>query len=258
MTEVLKVENLFVSYGKNAALSDINLTVEEGEYLGIIGPNGGGKTTLISAILGIIKTDSGKIEVFSENNIKSRHKIGYVPQTASLSRTFPITVEETVKTAFLKKGLHPFKRFDEKENEKCRDLLRLLELEKLSGRNISDISGGEFQRLLIARALASDPKMLLLDEPVSNVDPASREKIYSVLSMLNKQGMTILMVTHDLMAVSSSVKKIACLNRSLVYHGEVKITDEISHAMYGCPVDLIAHGVSHRVLNCHVEEHCHD
>jgi zinc transport system ATP-binding protein len=251
MTEALKIKDLSVSYGSVAALSDVSLTVHEGEYLGIIGPNGGGKTTLISAVTGLLRPDSGTVTIFGEEGKKARGVIGYVPQNSKVSRDFPITVTETVMTAFLKGGAHPFKRFNENYRKKALSYLEMLGLSDLAKRNVSALSGGEFQRLLIARALATEPKLLVLDEPVSNVDPKSREVIYSLLESLNKSGQTILMVTHDLFAISSAVGSIACLNRTLVYHGEPKITDEISHAMYGCPVDLIAHGVSHRVLGGH-------
>lgn len=251
MTEALKITNLTVSYGSYKALSDVSLTVHEGEYLGIIGPNGGGKTTLISAVTGIIKPDSGTIAIFGADGRKARGVIGYVPQNSKVSRDFPITVSETVMTAFLRGGAHPFRRFNSDDKQKALSYLEKLGLTQLADRNVSELSGGEFQRLLIARALATEPKLLVLDEPVSNVDPKSREVIYSLLGSLNKSGQTILMVTHDLFAISSAVGSIACLNRTLVYHGEPKITDEISHAMYGCPVDLIAHGVSHRVLGGH-------
>lgn len=258
MTDAVKVSGLSLSYGENQALSDINLTVRKGEYLGIIGPNGGGKTTLISAILGTHKPDCGKVEILGGSNLKNRRYTGYVPQNSGLSRSFPISVIETVMTAFLKNGFNPLRRFNNADREKALKCLSKLELISLASRNVSELSGGEFQRLLIARALAKDPEILILDEPVSNVDPKSRETIYSLLASLNKEGMTILMVTHDLLAISSAVGSIACLNRTLVYHGVPKITDEISHAMYGCPVDLIAHGVSHRVLDCHGGGHHHD
>lgn len=251
MNTALKITDLSVSYGEVDALEHVSLEVKEGEYLAVIGPNGGGKTTLISSILGTVKKKHGDIRIFGEDWAKNRSLLGYVPQNSNVSRSFPITVSETVMTAFLKKGLHPFKKFTSDDREKALKYLQMLDLAPLSERNVSELSGGEFQRLLIARALASDPKMLVLDEPVSNVDPKSRETIYSLLGKLNKDGLTILMVTHDLFAVSSFVGSIACLNRTLVYHGEPKITDEISHAMYGCPVDLIAHGVSHRVLGGH-------
>lgn len=251
MSTALKITNLSVKYGRLEALKNVSLTVSEGDYLGIIGPNGGGKTTLISAIIGAVSPEEGTVEIFGDKSVRARRLLGYVPQFSGVSRDFPITAREVVATAFLKNGLHPFSSVGKSDIKKAEGYLERLDLTKLAGRSVSDLSGGEFQRLLIARALASEPKMLVLDEPVSNVDPKSREMIYALLEKLNKEGMTVLMVTHDLLAISGAVRSIACLNRTLVYHGEPKITDEISHSMYGCPVDLIAHGVSHRVLGGH-------
>ncbi len=251
MSTALKITGLSVNYGRLEALKNVSLTVDVGDYLGIIGPNGGGKTTLISSIIGSASPSEGTIEIFGDKSPRARRLLGYVPQFSGVSRDFPITAREVVATAFLKSGLHPFSSVGKSDIKKAEGYLEKLGLTELSERSVSDLSGGEFQRLLTARALAAEPKMLVLDEPVSNVDPKSREMIYSLLERLNKDGMTILMVTHDLLAISSAVRSIACLNRTLVYHGEPKITDEISHAMYGCPVDLIAHGVSHRVLGGH-------
>lgn len=129
-------------------------------------------------------------------------------------------------------------------------MLKLLGIESLAGRQISALSGGEFQRMLIARAIAADPQILLLDEPTASVDANSREKIYELLSELNKK-MTILLVTHDLFAISSQVKRLACLNGRLVYHGEPELNEAVVNQLYGCPVELIAHGVPHRVLRDH-------
>lgn len=245
----LEIKNLYVSYGGNLALSNISLKVEQGELLGVIGPNGGGKTTLIKAILGLTPCSSGEIRVFGENVIP-RGIVGYVPQFSAVDKNFPISALEVVMTAFLKGPVHPFFRFNRTHHEKARELLDKVGILSLADRQISQLSGGEFQRLLIARALATDPKLLLLDEPTASVDPASRERIFDLLDQLHK-NITILMVTHDLMAVSSHVTGIACLNRSLVYHGEPELTQETVNKMYGCPVDLIAHGVPHRVLGGH-------
>ena len=166
MTEALKITDLSVSYGDVEAIQNINLTVNEGEYLGIIGPNGGGKTTLISAVTGLIRPDSGTVRIFGEEGRAARSNIGYVPQNSKVSRDFPITVSETVMTAFLKGGAHPFRRFDSSDRKKALSYLEKLGLSELSERNVSALSGGEFQRLLIARALAGEPRLLVLDEPV--------------------------------------------------------------------------------------------
>jgi zinc transport system ATP-binding protein len=243
----IKISNLSVSYGNTHALQNITFSVKERDYLGIMGPNGGGKSTLLRTILGFIKPDSGTAEIFGCSCAKNRQLLGYVPQFSSVDKNFPVSVQKVVETGLLKGVLHPFHSYSKAEKEQSMFQLERLGIADLANRQISELSGGEFQRLLIARSLAANPKILLLDEPTASVDPSSREKIYSLLASLNKE-MTIVLVTHDLTAISSSIKKLACLNQTLVYHGEPVLTDEVVEAMYGCPVDLIAHGVPHRVL----------
>lgn len=248
----LHIEGLTVRYGQNTALSNVCMDVEEGAFLGIIGPNGGGKTTLIKAILGLVPRESGTISVFGREK-GAGSVMGYVPQFSAVDRGFPISVNEVVMTAFLKGPLHPFFRYSPTHRKKAEEYLKRVGIPELKDRQISQLSGGEFQRMLIARALATEPKILLLDEPTASVDPSSRQQIFELLSELNRT-VTILLVTHDMMAVASQVSTIACLNKSLVYHGEPELTDETVSRMYSCPVDLIAHGVPHRVLGGH--GHC--
>jgi len=248
----IHVEGLSVCYGQNIALMDIGLDVREGEYLGIIGPNGGGKTTLLRAILGLVKPACGSIGIYGKSIGEYKASIGYVPQFAGVDRRFPVTVREVVLMGRLRPGLTPFHKFSAKDRDFVDGLLLQVGIEKLAKRQISNLSGGEFQRMLIARALAVNPRFLLLDEPTAGVDAASSEHIYDLLEKLNRQ-MTIIMVTHDLLAVSSQVKKIACLNKRLIYHGEPELEEGVINTLYGCPVDLIAHGVPHRVLKEHKE-----
>jgi len=246
------IKNLSVYYGHTPAISDVCLDVADGEYLGIIGPNGGGKSTLLKAILGLVPISSGTVQVYGNSQEKSRTLMGYVPQFASLDKKFPITLFEVVLTGRLKQGLSPFHRYTAKDKQVTAELLEKVGIASLANRQISELSGGEFQRMLIARALAVNPRLLLLDEPTASVDAASRDQIYSLLAELNK-SMTIILVTHDLLAISSRVHRLACLNSRLVYHGEPELTKGIVDTLYGCPVDLIAHGVPHRVLKEHEE-----
>lgn len=236
MESAISIKHLCVSYVNSHALHGINLEVEKGAFLGIIGPNGGGKTTLLNTILGFVKPDHGEIKIEGKSVKKGRKIIGYVPQSAEVEERFPISVKETVMTAFLGSGLHIFKRFSDADREKALKILDRVGLGSIPDRQISELSGGQFQRLLIARALARSPKILLLDEPTSSVDPASTEEIYSILKELNNDGITVIMVTHDLAAVSSVVKKIACINRNLIYYGKPQLTSEICKAMYGCDI----------------------
>lgn len=258
--KVIEIKDLSVYYKNNTAIEKVNLDVYRGEFLGIIGPNGGGKTTLIKAMLGLVEKSSGSVKVLGKNTGKAHSAIGYVPQFSIVDRSFPISVTEAVLSARLKSGLHPFRYFKEKDRKFALQYLSRVNMTELKDRQVSELSGGEFQRLLIARALATDPEILVLDEPTASVDPASRNTIYSLLDELNNEGMTIIMVTHDLLAISSSVGRMACLNRRLAYHGEPKLTEEVCNEMYGCPIDLIAHGVPHRVLgeHSHTEEHDDD
>ncbi len=250
MSAAVHIEGLSVFYGRTAALTDVCLDVGEGEYLGIIGPNGGGKSTLLKAILGLIAPTSGTVEVFGKKPGGGRAPVGYVPQFASVDKRFPITLTDVVLSGRLPKGLAPFFAYTGRDRETARALIERVGLSALAKRRISDLSGGEFQRMLIARALAVEPRLLLLDEPTASVDAAARAQIYELLFELNRE-MTIILVTHDLLAVSSQVRRLACLNGSLVYHGEPELNENAVNALYGCPVDLIAHGVPHRVLKEH-------
>lgn len=247
---VIHIENLNVNYRHTSALTDVCLDVHEGDFLGIIGPNGGGKSTLLKAILGIIPKESGVIEILGSEKPTKRKMIGYVPQFSEVDRKYPISVKEVVQTAYMKGGLHPLFKYSKEQKDNALMQLKRVGIEDLADRQISQLSGGEFQRMLIARALAVNPKILLLDEPTASVDPASRQKIFSLLTEINKDT-TILLVTHDLMAVSSQITSLACLSRTLVYHGEPMLNEAVVQKMYGCPVDLIAHGVPHRVLGNH-------
>ncbi|HBD86841.1 MAG TPA: ABC transporter [Clostridiales bacterium] len=250
---LVHIENLSVCYGQTPAVTGVSLDVAAGEYLGVIGPNGGGKSTLLKAILGLVPISSGTVRISGGEGGKSRPNIGYVPQLAEMEKKFPITLMEVVLTGRLRAGLKPFFRFSEKDREIASRLIERVGIGHLANRRISDLSGGEFQKMLIARALAAEPALMLLDEPTASVDAASQEQIYSLLAELNRH-MTIILVTHDLMAVSSQVRSLACMNRSLVYHGEPELTENVVKSLYGCPVDLIAHGLPHRVLRHHGEE----
>lgn len=253
MRKAVHIDNLSVYYGQTPAISGVCIDVDDGEYLGIIGPNGGGKSTLLRAILGLVPKASGTIQIYGENLKENKFKVGYVPQFSGLDKKFPITVFEVVLTGMLHKGLSPFLKFTQKDKSEVCELLEKVGILNLSNRKIAELSGGEFQKMLIARALAMNSKLLLLDEPTASVDASSRDQIYRLLEELNKH-MTIILVTHDLLAISSQVRKLACLNGHMIYHGEPELNENIVSSLYGCPVDLIAHGVPHRVLKEHRED----
>ena len=252
MSLALEIANLNVYFGEDCALEDVSLNVEEKEFLGIIGPNGGGKTTLLKAILGLIKPRSGMVKIFGETGDAARRNIGYVPQFSRFDRRFPINVEEVVLMGRLA-GRKPWLvQYNGADRAMVDELLGRMGIAELKKRQIGQLSGGQLQRVLIARALAVEPRILVLDEPTASVDSASKTRIYDILKELN-QEITILIVTHDLSAVSSNIDRIACLNQQLFYHGRTELEAGLVEKVYGCPVDLIAHGVPHRVLRGHEE-----
>ncbi len=244
---VIRLEGVTAGYSReHPALVNVSLEVEKNGFVAVIGPNGGGKTTLLKVILGLIKPFRGTVEVKTE-----RSKLGYVPQVIP-SRTFPATVLDVVLMGRLgKKGM--FRSFSSEDRNKALENLELLGVKDLAGKRIDELSGGQKQRVLIARALAGKPGVLLLDEPVASVDHETQSSFYDILSTLNKD-MTILLVTHDVGAVSSYVKSIACINRNLVSHGE-SLERETVEKVYGCPFELVAHGVPHRVLGREEKHH---
>lgn len=250
--KAIEIRDLTIAYSGTLALDSVSLDIAEGEYLGIIGPNGGGKSTLLKAILGIVPTEKGKIKIFGTDPSRQHGYIGYVPQFSSVDKTFPVTVEEVVLMGRLRPPLRPFFRYSAEDRRQAREALEQVGLTPLAQRNIQGLSGGEFQKMLIARALTTHPRILLLDEPTASVDANAREHIYQLLAQL-KGKMTIVLVTHDMFAISSQVQQLACLNGRLHYHGEPELNENLVNQLYGCPVDLIAHGVPHRVLKHHEE-----
>jgi len=248
--DVVRLEDVWVRYNGTPALEGINLQVAEHDFLGIIGPNGGGKSTLLKVILGLIRPERGMATVLGSPPDKIRSRIGYVPQYSNYDHNFPVSVIEVVMMGrYGKVGLlKPYGRIDKQAAEKALGRVGMLDH---AGTQIGQLSGGQQQRAFIARALVSEPQLLLLDEPTASVDSAMQTDFYELLEHL-KEEMAIIMVSHDIGAVSVFVDKIACLNVQLYYHGSREITPEILEATYKCPVQLIAHGdVPHRVLREH-------
>lgn len=247
---VIEIKNLYVSYNDIPVLENINITVYRKQFLAIIGPNGGGKTTLLKVILGIIEPNKGKIKINNLNIDQGRKLVGYVPQISDFNRRFPINVQDVILMGRLsdQKGLfHSYSKNDYKVAE---DIMKQLDILNLKDRQIGKLSGGQIQRVLIGRALASSPEILFLDEPTASLDAESRNNIYNILKDLNDE-ITVLVVTHDLTAVSSYFDSIACLNKNMHYHGDKNLSKDDIDKVYGCPVDLIAHGIPHRVLGEH-------
>ena len=248
--EVVRLEDIWVHYDGIPILEGINLSIDQDDFLGIIGPNGGGKSTLLKVILGLIKPSRGKVSVLGKQPEKTRNRIGYVPQYNLFDRDFPVNVWDVVLMGrFSKAGL--IRRYSRVDKEAAEDALRSVGMLDYRGRQIGRLSGGEQQRVFIARALVAEPRLLLLDEPTASVDSAMQTEFYELLEDL-KREIAIVLVSHDISAVSIYVSKIACLNRQLFYHGSKEIEPEVLEATYKCPVQMIAHGVvPHRVLREH-------
>jgi zinc transport system ATP-binding protein len=248
--KAVSIERVWVCRNQHPALEDICLDLEEGDFLGLIGPNGGGKTTLIQVMLGLVKPSRGEVRILEREPEQARRYIGYLPQKTFFDRSFPVAALEVVLMGrFSKAGL--FRRYSPPDREAALRALEAVGLKDRAHRQIGSLSGGEQQRVLVARSLVSEPRLLLLDEPTAGVDAAQQTEFYEMLSRLNGGGMTIVLVSHDISAVSTYVNKIACLNQRLYYHGTRELAAEEIERAYGCPVDVIAHGTPHRVLREH-------
>lgn len=250
MTPLLEVRNVWVQLGGQTILEDVTLSVGDRDFYGIIGPNGGGKTTLLKVILGIIQPMKGEVTIAGQSPERGRNLLGYVPQFRTFDFEYPITIKEMVLTGRLSHLHPPFRKFSSDDQEKVTTALRDMGIEDLAERPIGKLSGGQQQRVIIARALVTDPRALLLDEPTSHVDPGMETEFYEMLCRLHR-NMAIVLVTHDITAISTYVDTIACLNRKLFTHGTKEITEDMLAAVYQCPVELIAHGLPHRVLRDH-------
>jgi zinc transport system ATP-binding protein len=224
----------------------------------IIGPNGGGKTTLLKLILGLLTPDSGTIRVDGQSPPQASACIGYVPQDVHINRGFPITALDVV----LMGKRHPRKRWARQSAAERREALAALDrlaMADHADQKIGMLSGGQRQRVFIARALVTQPKLLLLDEPTANIDTRGQTDFYRLLCELN-QEITVLVVSHDLLVISRYVKSVACVNKRLHYHDQAEITGDMLESMYPCtveevcPVELVAHGLPHRVLMDHEDQ----
>jgi len=249
MKSIVDLKDVWVYYDEKIVLENINLIVKENDFLGIIGPNGGGKTTLLKVILGLIKPNRGDLKVFGGSPENNRTLIGYVPQLRQFDLDFPATVLDVVMTGRLNKT-RMFRRYSPEDKKIANKVIEEVNMSHLRHHAIGRLSGGERQRVFMARALASEPKLLLLDEPTANVDKNLDTKLWEFFNNLKKTT-PIILVTHDISAVSIYVDKIACLNRRLHYQGTKEITPEALEDTYKCPVELIAHGLPHRVLKEH-------
>ncbi|HPT22738.1 MAG TPA: ABC transporter ATP-binding protein [Bacteroidales bacterium] len=247
MANLFEMHSLSASYDANVVLKDVNFCVNENDFIGVIGPNGGGKTTLLKIVLGLIKPTKGEI-VFNKKLLDS-NRIGYLPQMSTGDINYPVTVTDIVLSGLMmQKGVAS--RMSASDKKKAGMVIEELGLSEMAGATLNELSGGQMQRVFLGRAIIGNPRLLLLDEPGNFVDATFENDFYEKLKDLNKR-MAILMVSHDVGTISSHIKSFACVNKSLHYHPSNEITIE-DLLVYGCPVQIVAHGeIPHTVLKYH-------
>jgi zinc transport system ATP-binding protein len=250
--KLVELQAVTAGYNGHIVLENINLTIHKQDFLGIIGANGSGKTTLIKVLLGLIKPMRGSIRFYFESSDKPGKHIGYLPQETMFDKTFPITVQDIVLSGLVSK-VGVFKSFSREDKAAAGRVLEQMGIKDLKHRAIGTLSGGQMQRVYLARALVSSPALLVLDEPDTFVDQAFTRAFYEILAELNSR-IAIILVSHDLGTISSQVKTIACVCRTLHYHDSNIIGKQLLDS-YNCPIDLITHGdLPHRVLEKHGHE----
>ena len=254
---IVDIQDVTFAYNGETILDSVNLSIPSGDFMAMIGPNGGGKTTLLRLILGLLNPLRGTVRVMGRSARQASSSVGYVPQNVHINNSFPITAMDVV----LMGKLGPKTRWTRRsasDRKEARDTLEKMEMAAYGDKKIGELSGGQRQRVFIARALVTRPRLLLLDEPTAGIDTKGQADFYRLLKELNRD-MTIVVVSHDLLAISRYVKSVACVNRRLHYHDQAEITGEMLETMYPCtaeevcPVELVAHGLPHRVLMEHKE-----
>jgi zinc transport system ATP-binding protein len=245
MRPFVELEEVDFSYGEIRVLEGINLTVEAGDFLGIIGPNGSGKTTLLRIMLGLLEPDHGQVRLFghSPSSFRQWGRLGYVPQKATLDPALPATVQEVVATGLVP-ALGLWGRVGAAERRRIQEVLAHVGMDTHAGARIGALSTGQQQRVLIARALVSNPELLILDEPTGGVDPEAQTSFYALLQHLNRErDVTLILVSHDIGVVAKEVTKLACLNRRLIFHGRPAdfLSDSALTALYGPSVRVVSH-----------------
>jgi len=263
MSKLIEITKLNVGYeNKPNVLKDVSLTIYNDDFLGVIGPNGGGKTTLLRSILGLIRPESGAITFYEKEQPASSINIGYLPQINQIDSKFPISVSEVILSGLtLQKQL--FRRYSTDDKQKVKEVAERLGIINLLSRAIGELSGGQLQRVLLGRAIIDNPKLIILDEPSTYVDKLFETNFYKLLGDINKE-IAIMLVSHDVGTIISLVKNVACVNQGLHYHSGTNVSQEwLTSAYESCTIEILGHGaLPHRVLMQHDhaenEPHAHE
>lgn len=230
---IIRLEQIQVAYDERVVLNDVNLTVHQKDFLGIIGPNGGGKTTLIKVILGLVKPHKGNVHYFRNGNPTHEIKMGYLPQYNQIDKKFPISVYDVILSG-LSRQKSLFRRFSKEQHAKVSEVIAQMGLEGLEKRAIGQLSGGQLQRALLGRAIISDPDVVILDEPNTYIDKRFEAKLYKLLKEINHER-AIILVSHDIGTILQYVKAVAYVNETLDYHPGTEIPAEWLEGYFGCP-----------------------
>ena len=250
MNPIIQINGLSAGYDGKTVLHQVDLAVYEKDFLGIIGPNGGGKTTLIKCILGLHQPSEGSIRFYKNGQENPDMNMGYLPQYNTIDKKFPISVYEVILSG-LSKQKSIFRRYSKEQHELVRQMIARMGLEGMEERSIGSLSGGQLQRALLGRALVSNPEVVILDEPNTYIDKRFEAKLYSLLEEINKER-AIILVSHDIGTVLKNVKTIACVNETVHYHPHTEVPTEWLEEHFGCPIEMLGHGTfPHRVLKCH-------
>jgi len=237
----IALRGLSFSYGERLVLDNIDLEIARGEFVGLVGPNAGGKSTLLKLILGLLEPQAGEVRVFGEPPRQAARRIGYVPQFPAFARDFPISVEQVVAMGGIGAGFDPRPDWSGRAaRAAARAALAEVEALELAARRVGTLSGGQLQRVLLARALAGAPELLILDEPTASIDQRAENEIFDLLARLNAR-LSILVVSHDIAFISGYVRRVACLNRTLRCHGTELVASDIVRQLYGEGVRRVDH-----------------
>lgn len=240
--EVLSFQDVDFSYGGPMVLRGVNLSIPGGSLTGIVGPNGGGKTTLLRLALGLLEPIRGQIRVLGRGPKEARSEVGYVPQHFRFDRQFPVSAMDVALMGRLR-TFRGWQRYSRQDREMALESLARVEMSGLARRPFGDLSGGQQQRVLVARALAAKPRLLLLDEPTANVDPSTQRGIYELMQRL-ALDVSVVMVTHDMNFVSSTLSHVVCVNGSVDVHPTAQVPDALASHVHGPGIRFVRHDKS--------------